>query len=595
MGLGEIVIHPVALAGLNLFLEAVVFAIDIQVPRGIATGLLHVYPVLVAAASRNRRLTVGFGVLASLLILLGWWASPPSEHGAQEPANRFMTIVVVWTIVLFSAQRLRAADALREAERESLSLFNFAGVMLVAMDREGVVTRANPKTSEVLGVPLSRIIGRKWIDAFVPQRDREKMWAYFADLVKSEAEDIGDHENTILSASGEERFISWCNTRLRDRAGDVIGTLSSGADVTAILRSTEALAKSEATLRAVVETAVDAIIMIDLKGKITAANPAANRMFGYEEGELIGQNVAVLTNEPDRSRHDGYIERYLSTGEAQIIGIGREVTGRRKDGTPIPVDLAVSQVVKGSKPGFVGILRDVTAKKQADAALREHAALVELGHMAAVVAHEVKNPLAGIRGAMQVLGRQFKGDAEAQDIIAEVLARIDELTTSINERLMFARSREPRIRPISLRDVVRDVCDLVRKDPRFRRVTLETSLEADQVDADSELLRGVLVNLFLNAAQAMEGAGTIRISVRLAGDGCEIEVRDTGPGIPPHVRERVFERFFTTKSGGAGLGLSIVRQAVESHGGSIRVDCPDTGGTTFTIRLPLLHPKASAP
>ena len=168
--------------------------------------------------------------------------------------------------------------------------------------------------------------------------------------------------------------------------------------------SVEALRISAARWRAVIDAAVDGIIVIDSRGRIETVNHAAEQMFGYTEAELIGQNVSVLMPEPDRSRHDGYINHFLETGERKIIGIGRSVTAVRRDGQQFPVHLSVGAMEIDGEKHFTGILHDLSRRTELEERLREATALARLGEMAAVIAHEVKNPLAAVRGAVQVIG-----------------------------------------------------------------------------------------------------------------------------------------------------------------------------------------------
>ena len=181
-------------------------------------------------------------------------------------------------------------------------------------------------------------------------------------------------------------------------------------DLTKRVRLEGELGASEARWRAVIDSAVDGIIVIDAHGRVEAFNPAAERLFGYTTAEVLGRNVDMLMPSPYREEHDTYLSRYLATGRAKIIGIGREVQGRRKDGTTFPLHLSVGQITIDGERKFTGILHDLSARVQMEGQLREQAALAKLGEMAAVIAHEVKNPLAGIRGAMQVFGSRMSTD-----------------------------------------------------------------------------------------------------------------------------------------------------------------------------------------
>jgi PAS domain S-box-containing protein len=344
---------------------------------------------------------------------------------------------------------------------------------------------------------------------------------------------------------------------------------------------------SEARWRAVIESAVDGIIVIDVHGRIEAFNPAAERLFGLTESEVLGRNVNMLMPSPYKEEHDTYISRYLATGRPKIIGIGREVTGLRKDGTTFPLHLSVGQVTIAGERKFTGIVHDLSARVRMEEQIREQMSLAKLGEMAAVVAHEVKNPLAGIRGAIQVFtSRMAKESAEAT-ILTEIVNRIDALDRMMKELLLFARPPKPNRTPTDVAPLVAATANLLRQDPSLRHVEIEVNGSAPPVPADAEMLKIVFQNLLLNGAHAMQGRGRIRVAVDTIDSMCQIAFSDAGPGIPADVRDKIFTPFFTTKSRGSGLGLPTAKRLVEAHNGQIVIDCPPAGGTTVVVRLPL--------
>ena len=207
---------------------------------------------------------------------------------------------------------------------------------------------------------------------------------------------------------------------------------------------TAELRDSNAQLRSIIDSAVDGIIVIDEHGRIESFNPGAERLFGYAQPEVLGRNVSMLMPSPYREEHDGYLHRYLTTGAAKIIGVGREVTGLRRDGTTFPLHLSVGEVRLAGEQKFTGILHDLTARVRIEEQLRERAALARVGEMAAVIAHEVKNPLAGIRGAIQVIGGRLPDASRDASIVQEIVARIDALDGLMKDLLLFARPPQPR-------------------------------------------------------------------------------------------------------------------------------------------------------
>jgi PAS domain S-box-containing protein len=255
-----------------------------------------------------------------------------------------------------------------------------------------------------------------------------------------------------------------------------------------------------------------------------------------------------------------------------------------------PQDAAEEEFFGSFASTLAGIIVRKRAEQNlraADEQLHEQATLVKLGEMAAVVAHEVRNPLAGVRGAIQVIGRRLPPEGKDVAVIGEITARLDALDELMKDLLLFARP--PQVRPVrvDLTALARETAALVSQDPTARDVRFEVDGSAQAVCADPQLLRIVLLNLFLNAAHAMHSKGTVRTAVAVGNRTCQIAVADSGPGIPPDIRDRIFTPFFTTKARGTGLGLSTAKRLVESHQGHISVECPAGGGTIFRIELPL--------
>jgi two-component system sensor kinase FixL len=358
-------------------------------------------------------------------------------------------------------------------------------------------------------------------------------------------------------------------------------------DLTNRAQLADRLRASEARWRAVINSAVDAIIVIDAHGRIESFNAGAERLFGHSEADVLGRNVDMLMPSPYREEHDRYLARYLATGHAKIIGSGREMSGLRKDGSTFPVHLSVGEIVIEGERKFAGILHDLSTRVRMEEQLREQTALARLGEMAAVVAHEVKNPLAGIRGAIQVFSARTPAGSQEAAISAEIINRIDALDRMMKELLLFARTPQPRPAPTDVVPLVSTTATLLAEDPALRDVAVDVEGDAPPVAADPDMLKIVFQNLLINGAHAMNGRGHIRVEVTSVDSSCQIAFIDRGPGIPADVRERIFTPFFTTKSRGSGLGLPTAKRLIEAHHGHIAVDCPATGGTTVVVTLPL--------
>lgn len=327
------------------------------------------------------------------------------------------------------------------------------------------------------------------------------------------------------------------------------------------------------------------VAITDVRGRITYVNDKFVEISGYSREELLGQDHRIINS----GHHPPEFIRQLW----RTIAGGRvwqgEIRNRAKGGHFYWVDTTIVPFVHddGRPYQYIAIRADITARKAAEDTLTHQTSLARLGQMAAVLAHEVRNPLAGIRGAMQVLIGRRPADDPEHAVMREILNRTESLNELINDLLLFARPRPPRLTDVDLEPVVQDVFSTVRHDPAGDGVTFETGGPPVLVRADPELTRATLLNLVLNAAQSLQGRGRVSVVTTTRADGMvEVQVRDTGPGIPAEMREQVFEPFFTTKARGGGLGLPIAQRTAELHGGSLSVSCPSAGGTVFTLTLP---------
>jgi PAS domain S-box-containing protein len=322
----------------------------------------------------------------------------------------------------------------------------------------------------------------------------------------------------------------------------------------------------------------------DTRGIIRYANDKFCEIAKYSREELIGRDHRIINS--------AYHPKAFIRDLWETISSGRiwkgELRNRAKDGTIYWVDTTIVPFLDahGKPYQYMAIRYDITERKRSEELLREQAALARLGEMAAVVAHEVKNPLAGIRGALQVISARMPADSRDRAVVGDILARLDSLNEMVHDLLLFARPRAPRMSHVPIATLVEATALLLRKDPTFAHVDVVVEADRETVEADSELLQIVVWNLLLNAAQAMAGEGTVTVSVERRDSRCEIVFRDNGPGMPTEVRERMFEPFFTTKHRGTGLGLSTAKRLVEQHRGEMRAECPPGGGTIVTVSLP---------
>ncbi len=355
-------------------------------------------------------------------------------------------------------------------------------------------------------------------------------------------------------------------------------------------------------LRLILETIPDAMIIIDEAGAIQSFSKAAERLFGWRAEEVIGSNVHVLMPEPDHSRHDGYMQRYQRTGERRIIGIGRVVTGQRKDGSTFPMHLSVGEMQGTGRRSFTGFVRDLTERQENMAKLQELQAelvhvsrLLAMGEMASSLAHELNQPLTAIANYMKGCRRLL------QDVVHPQRATIQDALDKAADQAMRAGEIIRRLRDFAARGetekkvervvkVVEEASALALVGARELgvRVRQEVHPGVDLVLVDRVQIQQVLVNLFRNALEAMEATERRELVVALtpaADTMVEIAVADTGHGIKPEILPKLFEPFVTSKDNGMGVGLSICKTIIEAHGGKMWVEPNPVGGTVFRFTL----------
>lgn len=484
-------------------------------------------------------------------------------------------------------EEARAEAALATARAERLDAVIKTTVdAIIVIDADGAIESFNPGAERLFGYDATDVIGRN-VNILMPEPFHGEHDSYLHRYLQTgHAAIIG----TGRQVTGRRRDGSTFPLHLSvgemviDGKRKFTGMLH---DLSVHAQLDQQLRASEERWRAIVQSAVDAIIVIDARGRIESFNPAATRLFGYAEEEVRGQNVNMLMPSPYRNEHDSYLARYLTTSEPRIIGSGREVTGRRKDGSTFPLHLSVGETVAGGERKFTGILHDLTDRVALEERLRDQSALAKLGEMAAMIAHEVKNPLAGIRGAVQVIGGRMPVDNSDARMMKEIVRRIDSLDAMMKDLLQFARPPKPRRAPTDIVPLLTATAGLLSQDEGAREVKVDISGVAPMLPADGEMLKMVFHNLLINGAHAMHGSGRIRVNVSTENATCRIAFSDDGPGIPAEVQEKVFIPFFTTKQRGTGLGLPTAKRFIEAHDGRITIQSPPSGGTTVTVQLPL--------
>lgn len=359
----------------------------------------------------------------------------------------------------------------------------------------------------------------------------------------------------------------------------------------------------EALLRSILDTAPDAIITIDPRGIIQSFSNAAERLFGYAPADVIGHNVKILMASPHREAHDGYLERYRRTGEKRIIGIGREVEARRKDGTIFPMELAVGEAKSGDTRLFTGFIRDLTARAKLEHDLRQAQKMEAIGQLTGGLAHDFNNLLTVISGNLEML-EQHQRDDESRVLLKEAQEATELGAQLANRLLAFGRRQPLNPKPVDLNALAGGLVDLLRRTlGEVIRIETQLTSEMPLVMADPGQFENVLLNLAINARDAMPKGGKLIIqtdrkeidqeqsSLGELGPGhyAMVAVTDTGTGMTPDVQRRAFEPFFTTKETGkgSGLGLSMVYGFVKQSGGHVQLYSEVGHGTTVRIYLPI--------
>jgi two-component system sensor kinase FixL len=474
---------------------------------------------------------------------------------------------------------------------------------IIVIDRRGAIRSLNRAAETLFGYAASELIGRN-VAMLMP----EPYSSGHDDYLKHYCE------------TGEKRIIGiGREVSGRRRDGSVfpmelsVGEARQGAesifvgivrDITDRKTAELALRERELRLRSLLDTVPDGVIVIDETGVVQSMSASAERLFGHHVDEVIGRNINMLMPSPYHEQHDGYLARYLRTGERRIIGIGRVVVGRRKDGATFPMELAVGEFAIGGHRFFTGFVRDLTDRQQTEKRLQDlqsellHVSrLSVMGQMASTLAHELNQPLTAITNYLQAARRLVAGGAtpdpgRIEAIIEKTVAQAARAGEVIRRLRSFVAKGEADRRLENLNKVVEEATALALVGAKQYAVRAGFSLDptVPPVIIDKIQVQQVVLNLVRNAVEAVEHCERREISVTtavLSPELAEITVSDTGPGIGPDIAERLFQPFVTTKKAGMGLGLSICREIVEVHGGHLVARPNPGGGTIFSFTLPI--------
>jgi two-component system, LuxR family, sensor kinase FixL len=474
-------------------------------------------------------------------------------------------------------------------------------VAIFMLDPDGLVLTWNAGGECIYGWRREEIIGRHVSTFYLP----EDVAAAKPDRVLETARRTGRHEEEGIRLRKDGVPFTACVsvTPLQDKDGRLRGFAQAARDLSERVAAEQALKASEAHLRSILETVPDAMVVIDEQARIQSFSKAAERLFGYAAAEMIGENVKILMPSPYQEQHDGYMQRYLTTGERRIIGIGRVVVGLRKDGSTFPMELAVGEMRSQTGRYFTGFVRDLTERQNTEARLQElQSELVHmsrftaLGEMASTLAHEINQPLTAItnylKGCRRLLERSTDPNAtllrQGVTQAAEQALRAGQVIRHLRD---FVARGESERRVENLPKLIHEASALALVGAKEKgvRVTYRFDPRADLVLADRIQIQQVLLNLMRNAIEAMQDAPRRELVIAAAARDedafVEVSVADTGTGLAPEVAEQLFQPFVTTKKHGMGVGLSICRTIVEAHGGRIAAESEPGRGTRFSFTL----------
>jgi PAS domain S-box-containing protein len=522
------------------------------------------------------------------------------KHDSRKGKQTYAQILDIAEIRL-------AEEKLQKSEKRYRDVFENTGTATVIIDKDKKISMANTKFTQLSGYSKEEIEGKMCWTKFVSATDLKRMEKYHGQRRNENSEVPTAYEFLFVDKLGK-------TSHILVKVNMISGTDESVAsllDISDIIKAKNDLKESENKFRSITASAKDAIIMMDSDGKVSYWNEAAERMFGYSSGEILGKDLhKVLAPSDMYSAYKVAFPQFRESGLGKLIGKTLELTGLNKDRKEFPIELSISVLELNGNWNAIGIIRDISKRKRLEDQLRQTHKMEAIGTLAGGIAHDFNNILAAVIGYTDLLQMKLPNDSEEFDYAYQIHKAGNRAKDLIQQILTFSRQAEQERKPVEVSSIVEEATKLIRS-------SLPTTIEIRQTVQNNTLVLGdpiqlhqILMNLCTNAGHAMQAKGglleitlkrieiqegVVRDQIKLApGAYVRLTVSDTGNGIPSEILDRIYDPFFTTKERGegTGMGLSVVHGIVESYKGAIYVDSEEGKGSTFYIYLPAIERRA---
>lgn len=457
---------------------------------------------------------------------------------------------------------------------------------VLTVDAEGRISSFNHGAQGLFGYQSADVVGEEFsriLKGGEAEAQRIQRWLESAE----QAEFL---ETDVLCEDERTLPVQLTASLLKDKEGHRSGFVVICHDISPIRNLESEIRQKDQFFDAILRHSADAILTLDNQDRVTSWNKGAEAIFGYTEKEMLGQSLDVIL--PERLKEQRELEKISQLARAQGHLSSYQTKRVTKDGRMIDVVFSRSAIrdEEGNLIGFSSILRDVTEERLIARHLTQMEKLSAIGELAAGLAHEIKNPLAGIKGAIEIIRDSMREDHPHRKVLAEVLSEVGRIDRIVMDLLFYAKPKSSDFVPLDVVTLIRNVVNFIRKMAAAKSIQIDFQPQGaiPRLTGDENDLKQLILNLLFNAIEAVPARGLISISVSATADSkIMIEVSDNGPGIPAGKLSRIFAPFFTTKKNGTGLGLATCRRIVTNHGGEIRVTSEEGKGANFIVELPL--------